>query len=57
MCFVEPGPDAGIRVVGFLSQKLGSTLRIVDENGNEVARRKFAPVLPLEGAIGGLVGP
>ncbi len=55
--FPEPGPDQGVRIVGFLSQKLGSTLRIFDKQGNEVTRRKFEPLSPLEGAIGGLVGP
>ncbi len=51
--FPEPGPDAGVRLVGLLSQKLGSTLRIFDADGKEAASpSRFEPVLPRENATG-----
>jgi hypothetical protein len=46
-----------IQFVGYLSQKNGSALRILNAEGSLVRERHFEGVIPLEGAVGGLPGP
>jgi hypothetical protein len=57
MVFREEEPRPGIHLVGFLSQKEGSELRVFDAAGEVVCTRRHEPVMPREGAVGGLRGP
>lgn len=57
MVFRDPEPRPAVHLVGFLSQKLGSELRIFDAAGQVVEARRYEPVVPLPGAVGGLHGP
>jgi hypothetical protein len=53
---VEPrGPT--VHLVGFLSQKIESELRIFNAAGEVIQTRRFEPVVPIPGAVGGLRGP
>jgi hypothetical protein len=42
------GMEMATRMVGFLSQKLGSELRVFDGDGRLVSTRSFEPMLPLD---------
>lgn len=57
MVFLEHEPRPAVHLVGFLSQKLGSELRIFDAAGQVTETRRYEPVLPIPGAVGGLHGP
>lgn len=57
MVFLEPEPRPAVHLVGFLSQKLGSELRIFDAAGEVTETRHYEPVVPIPGAVGGLHGP
>jgi hypothetical protein len=48
--------DAAVRVVGSLSQRAGSVLRIFDTDGNEVETQRRDATVVLPGAVGGLTG-
>lgn len=50
-------PEHPIRVVGFLSQRHGSLLHIFDAAGKLLETQTRQPVIPLDGAVGGLGGP
>ena len=45
------------RVVGFLSQRHGSVLRIFDAAGKVIETRRREPVMPIKNVAGGLEGP
>jgi hypothetical protein len=49
--------DSAIRVVGFLSQRHGSILRIFGAADELIESQRREPVVPLKGAVGGLEGP
>jgi hypothetical protein len=57
MIYREKEARSAVHLVGFLSQKSGSELRIFDAEGELANTRHFRPVLPLAGAVGGLQGP
>ena len=57
MVFRDAEPRPAVHLVGFLSQKLGSELRIFDVAGQVIETRRYEPVVPLHGAVGGLQGP
>ena len=52
---IEPRP--AVHLVGFLSQKPGSELRIFNAAGDVIEARRYEPVAPLRNAVGGLHGP
>jgi hypothetical protein len=57
MIFRDVEPCPAVHLVGYLSQKLGSELRIFNAAGEVIQTRRFEPVLPIPGAVGGLHGP
>jgi hypothetical protein len=57
MIFRDVEPRPAVHLVGYLSQKLGSELRIFNAAGEVIQTRRFEPVLPIQGAVGGLHGP
>ncbi len=57
LIFLEADPQPAVHLVGFLSQKIGSELRIYDSGGKLLRERRYEPILPLSGAVGGLRGP
>jgi hypothetical protein len=57
MVFRDAEPRPAVHLVGFRSQKLGSDLRIFDAVGQVIQTRRYEPVVPMRGAIGGLHGP
>jgi hypothetical protein len=57
MVFRDAEPRPAVHLVGFLSQKIGSELRIFDADGDVIEARRFEPILPMPGAVGGLQGP
>jgi hypothetical protein len=57
MVFRDTEPRPAIHLVGFLSQKLGSELRIFDAGGHVIETRRYEAVVPMCGAVGGLQGP
>lgn len=57
MVFREDEPRPGIHLAGFLSQKEGGELHIFSAAGQVVATRRYEPVMPMDGAVGGLRGP
>jgi hypothetical protein len=57
MIFRDVEPRPAIHLVGFLSQKLGSELRIFNAVGEVIQTRHYEPAVPLPGAVGGLHGP
>jgi hypothetical protein len=57
MIFRDIEPRPAIHLVGYVSQKLGSDLRIFNATGKVIQTRRYEPVLPIPGAVGGLHGP
>jgi len=57
MIFHDLEPRPAVHLVGFLSQKLGSELRIFNAAGNVIEKRRFEAVVPIPRAVGGLHGP
>jgi hypothetical protein len=57
MIFRDVEPRPAVHLVGFLSQKFGSELLIFNAAGEVIQTRRFEPVLPIPGAVGGLHGP
>jgi hypothetical protein len=57
MVFRDIEPRLAVHLVGFLSQKLGSELRILSATGEVIEVRRFEPVVSIPGAVGGLRGP
>ena len=57
MVFHDMEPRPAVHLDGFLSQKLGSELCIFNAAGEVIQPRRYEPVLPLSGAVGGLHGP
>ena len=57
LIFRDAEPRPAIHLVGFLSQKIGSEVRIFDAVGELIETRRYEPVVPLRGAVGGLQGP
>jgi hypothetical protein len=56
LVFKEMDPQPAVHLVNFLSQKLGSELRIHNAAGDVIQTKRYEPVLPLTGAVGGLQG-
>jgi hypothetical protein len=52
---IEPRP--AVHLVGSLSQKLGSELRIFNAAGDVIETRRYEAVVPIRNAVGGLHGP
>jgi hypothetical protein len=52
-----PDRESAIRLVGFLSQRRGSELRIFDATGALLETQRREPTTIMEGAVGGLAGP
>ena len=50
-------PEAPIRLVGFLSQRHGSTLRVFDSAGELIEVQDRPATVVMSGAVGGLAGP
>jgi len=57
LVFHEIDPRPAVHLVRFLSQKDGSVLRVLNAIGEVVHARRFEPVIPLRGSVGGLHGP
>ena len=57
MIFQEEEPRPAIHLAGFLSQKEGSELRIFNAAGEVIQAKRYEPVMPMPGAVGGLHGP
>ncbi len=57
MVFHEVETRRAVHLVGFLSQKLGSELRVFNAAGEVVETRRYEPVVATSGAAGGLQGP
>ena len=57
MVFHDIEPRPAVHLVGFLSQKVGGELRILNAAGEVIQTRHYEPVVPLRGAVGGLQGP
>lgn len=57
MIYREPEPSPAIHLVGFLSQRDGSELRVLDRAGHLIHTRRFQATMVMHGAVGGLAGP
>jgi hypothetical protein len=57
MVFRENEPRPAVSLAGFLSQKEGDELQIFNAAGEVVVTRRYEPVMPMTGAVGGLRGP
>lgn len=57
MFYRETEPAPAIHLVGFLSQRDGSVLRVFDRVGQLIETRRFQPTIIMHGVIGGLEGP
>ena len=57
MVFRDIEPRPAVHLVGFLSQKLGSELRIFNAADEVIQTRRYEAVLPIPDAVGGLKGP
>jgi hypothetical protein len=57
MIFRDTSPTPAVHLVGFLSQKIGSELRVFNATGEVIRTRHYQPVVPISGAVGGLHGP
>jgi hypothetical protein len=57
MIFSGAEPDRAIHLVGFLSRKDGSILRIFDGEGQQIEKRRYEGTGLRPEAIGGLTGP
>lgn len=57
MVYRENEPAPAIHLVGFLSQRDGSQLRVFDRSGQLIQTRLFQATMVMPGAVGGLAGP
>ena len=57
LIYRENEPAPAIHLVGFLSQRDGSELRIFDRVGQLIRTRSFPATIIMPGAVGGLAGP
>ena len=57
MVFRDIEPRPAIHLVGYLSQLYGSELLVFNAAGEVIEARRFEPVVPMPGAVGGLQGP
>jgi hypothetical protein len=57
LVYRENEPAPAIHLVGFLSQRDGSELRVFDRNGGLIQARCFQSTIVMPGAVGGLAGP
>jgi len=57
MIFRDLEPRPAVHLVGFLSQKIGSELRIFNAAGEVIETRRYEAVVPIPGAVSGLHGP
>ncbi len=57
LLYLEAEPAPAIHLVGFLSQRDGSELRVFDRDGGLIQTRCFQSTIIMPGAVGGLAGP
>lgn len=57
LIYKEERPDPAVHLVGFLSQRWGSELRVFDRAGELIQTRRFEATVFMPGAVGGLAGP
>ena len=56
LVFPKWKPERALRLVGFLSQKVGSLMRIFNVEGKLIKERRFEADTPTANAIGGIRG-